>query len=104
MTGFENKSIASKEKLTAIREAVQQHTGGTGSMSLDAIADAIRDELAPVPTGTMNISSPGNYDVTDCAMVTVEDTGGGGGGTTLNWQWDESTLTLIIEETEEAGE
>ena len=99
---FSDKSIVSKEKLRAVKEAIQGHTGGTEGMTLDQMADSIRDELAPIPTGTMNISSPGNYDVTGCSMVTVEDTGGG--GTTLNWLWDETSLTLIIEETEEAGE
>lgn len=102
---YADKSIVSKDKLRAIKEAIQGHTGGAGGMTLDEMADAVRDELAPIPTGTMNISSPGNYDVTGCSMVTVEDTGGGGGGgTTLNWLWDETSLTLIIEETEEAGE
>lgn len=92
---FSDKAIVSKAKLRAIKEKIQQHTGGEGGMTLDQMASAIEDELVAIPTGEMTITSDGEYDVTDCATVTVET---GGSGSPLNFVFDESDLSLVIEE------
>lgn len=69
--------MALTDKLTAIADAIRAKTGGTEPLTLAEMPSEIEGiQTGITPTGTINISENGTYDVTDYAEAFVETSSG----------------------------
>jgi len=80
-----SRALITESYLTSIANAIRAKLGVQDSYTPPQMAAAI--ESIPTggitPTGTLNISENGTYDVTQYASASVSVSGGGGGGATI---------------------
>lgn len=70
--------MALTDKLTAIADAIRSKTGTSESLTLDAMVTAIDGISAGItPTGDINITENGEFDVTEFAKAIVNVASGG---------------------------
>ncbi len=93
--------------LAAIADAIREKTGDSTALSLFEMRDIIKGDLQ-YPVGNLTILTNGEYDVSDCASVSVEVESGQEPqpGDLLSYDWNEATLTLTVteQEAESSGE
>lgn len=76
-----SKGLVSKSKIDAIKTAIRAKGAGAASMTLDEMATAIGTiGGGSSPTGTIQITENGTYDVAAYASAAVNVSSGGGGG------------------------
>lgn len=71
-----SKKAYEETNINAIGQAIVNLTGATG-YTVAQMADAISDNLALKPTGSLSITANGTYDVTNKASAVVNVSGGG---------------------------
>lgn len=91
--------MALTDKLTAIANAIRAKTGKSTAMTLDEMPTEIASISGGggiTPTGTINISQNGTFDVTQYASALVNVAGGGGSAVTGTITPSEDSRSLTI--------